>query len=271
MPAVDLESPRPDAVLPDRQTWARASTHNAGTRLPNGRASPYGLGHAEGQSHGANVALRGLPGKMPPMFRTVRCHACPHVRRRHVMTWALVFSMARLATMSWGFGPQSGHTVRVAVFVASATIAIDYHSARRDGNGCSAPQRTCSGLQPPARWAPGGRLLPSSHVLRAALSSHPSRYGRHRRSTPKPALRRATESRARSPAGRSRVHDDAPAAQRAARGSRGRSTSPASRAMAPAHQEAAPQGRTMTARVVPPSPASRWCDAWRWRHPSVAF
>jgi len=75
-----------------------------------------------GQSHGANVALRGLPGKMPPMFRTVRCQVWPHARRTHVRTWALMFSTARLAAMSWRFGPQCEHTTRAAAVVASPRI-----------------------------------------------------------------------------------------------------------------------------------------------------
>jgi hypothetical protein len=40
------------------------------------------------------------------------------------MTWALVFSMALLAAMSWGIGPQCGHGMRTAAFVAAATFAL---------------------------------------------------------------------------------------------------------------------------------------------------
>jgi hypothetical protein len=76
------------------------------------------------QSHGTTVAFRGLPGKMPPVLRMMRCQTCPHDKRTHVTAWTAVFSIGVLAVTSCRtLGPQLGHIMRVRL-VPGITMGV---------------------------------------------------------------------------------------------------------------------------------------------------
>ena len=74
------------------------------------------------QSHGTTVAFRGLPGKIPPMLRMVRCHECPHESLTHVTTCAAMFSIVVLVVTSCrAVVPHVGHAMRLCVVPGNTT------------------------------------------------------------------------------------------------------------------------------------------------------
>jgi hypothetical protein len=91
--------PREPVGADDRKGYVAASA----SVCANSSLEAFQLGRYDatyGQSHGANVAFRVLPGKMPPMFLMMRCTSCPQESRTHVITWRYVFSNVRVVAMS---------------------------------------------------------------------------------------------------------------------------------------------------------------------------